>query len=77
MLRANPVRAALERGESVYGLFCALASPAVVEMVGCAGYDFAILDTEHTGVDPQQLEDMIRAAEAVDLTAFEIGRAHV
>lgn len=70
MLRANPVRGALGRGESVYGLFCALASPAMVEMVGCAGYDFAILDTEHTGVDPQNLEDMIRAAEAVDLTAF-------
>jgi staphyloferrin B biosynthesis citrate synthase len=70
MLRANPVRAALGRGECVYGLFCALASPALVEMVGCAGYDFAILDTEHTGVDPQQLEDMIRAAEAVGLTAF-------
>ncbi len=42
----------------------------MVEMIGCAGYDFVILDTEHTLVDPQRLENLIRAAETAGLTPF-------
>lgn len=68
MLRPNAVKARLRAGAEVHGLFCAIPAPALVEMIGCAGYDFVILDSEHTLVDPQQLENLIRAAEAVDLT---------
>jgi 2-keto-3-deoxy-L-rhamnonate aldolase RhmA len=70
MLRPNAVKAKLAAGEEVYGLFCAIPAPALVEMIGCAGYDLVILDSEHSLVDPQQLENLIRAAEAVDLTPF-------
>ncbi|NBE55458.1 HpcH/HpaI aldolase family protein [Streptomyces boluensis] len=70
MLRPNAVKAKLAAGEEVDGLFCSIPEPSVVEMIGCAGYDFAILDTEHALVDPQTLENLIRAAEAVGLTAF-------
>jgi 2-keto-3-deoxy-L-rhamnonate aldolase RhmA len=70
MLRPNAVKAKLAAGEEVYGMFCAIPAPALVEMIGCAGYDLVILDTEHSLVDPQQLENLIRAAEAVDLTPF-------
>ena len=69
-MRANAVRRKLAAGEYVYGLFCTIPDPALVEMIGCAGYDFVILDSEHTLVDPQRLENLIRAAEAVDLTPF-------
>ncbi len=58
------MREALSAGREVYGLFVALPSPSLVEMVGAAGYDFAILDAEHAMVDPQTLAHMIRAAEA-------------
>ncbi|MQA16153.1 MAG: siderophore biosynthesis protein SbnG [Pseudonocardiaceae bacterium] len=68
MLRSNAVRAQLRTGAEVHGLFCAIPAAALVEMIGCAGYDFVILDTEHAQVDPQQLENLIRAAEAVELT---------
>lgn len=70
MLRPNPIRTALADGTEVHGLFNAIPAPALVELIGCAGYDFVILDTEHALVDPQQLENLIRAAEAVGLTAF-------
>ncbi|PFG57256.1 4-hydroxy-2-oxoheptanedioate aldolase [Amycolatopsis sulphurea] len=70
MLRVNKVRAKLAAGERVYGLFSVIPEPVLVEMIGCAGYDFVVLDSEHTLVDPQQLENLIRAAEAVDLTPF-------
>lgn len=70
MLRPNVVRRKLAAGDEVHGLFCSIPAPALVEMIGCAGYDFVILDTEHTLVDPQRLEDLVRAAEAVHLTPF-------
>lgn len=70
MLRSNEVRHKLGAGEEVYGLFSTLPEPTMVEMIGCAGYDFVILDTEHTLVDPQRLENLIRAAETAGLTPF-------
>ncbi|MQA62545.1 MAG: siderophore biosynthesis protein SbnG, partial [Actinophytocola sp.] len=70
MLKPNAVKRKLRDGDEVYGLFCSIPAPALVEMVGCAGYDFVVIDSEHTLVDPQQLENLIRAAEAVDLTPF-------
>jgi 4-hydroxy-2-oxoheptanedioate aldolase len=70
MLKANAVRRKLSEGHEVHGLFCSIPAPALVEMIGCAGYDFVILDSEHTLVDPEGLENLIRAAEAVGLTPF-------
>ncbi|MFG2136430.1 HpcH/HpaI aldolase/citrate lyase family protein [Streptomyces sp. NPDC048650] len=70
MLRPNEVRRRLAAGEEVTGLFSTLPEPSMIEMIGCAGYDFVILDTEHTLVDPQRLENLIRAAEATGLTPF-------
>lgn len=70
LLRPNAVKAKLAAGTPVYGLFCSIPDPTLVEMIGCAGYDFVILDSEHALVDPQQLEHVIRAAEATDLTPF-------
>lgn len=71
MLKPNAVKRKLTgSGDEVYGLFCSIPAPALVEMAGCAGYDFVVIDSEHTLVDPQQLENLIRAAEAVELTPF-------
>lgn len=70
MLKPNPVKRKIREREPVHGLFCSIPAPGLVEMIGCAGYDFVILDSEHTLVDPQQLENLIRAAEAVGLTPF-------
>jgi 2-keto-3-deoxy-L-rhamnonate aldolase RhmA len=70
LLRFNTVKAKLAAREPVYGLFCSIPAPALVEIIGCAGYDFVILDSEHTLVDPQQSENLIRAAEVVGLTPF-------
>ncbi|MDQ8703873.1 aldolase/citrate lyase family protein [Streptomyces sp. LHD-70] len=70
MLRPNEVKRRIAAGEEVHGLFSVLPDPAVVEMIGAAGYDFVILDTEHTLVDPRLLEHLIRAAETTGLTPF-------
>src|SRR5262249_44263908 len=45
-------------------------SPAVVEMVGYAGFDYVIIDLEHSAIGLETLENMLRAAQAVDVAAL-------
>lgn len=68
MLQTNKLRSRLDAGQRVYGLLNSIPAPLLVEMIGYAGYDFVILDLEHVGVNPQTLENMIRAAECSGLT---------
>ena len=70
MLQSNKLKRALADGKSVFGLFNSIPSPLVVEMIGYAGYDFVILDMEHVCVNPETLENMVRAAECAGLTAL-------
>ncbi|QGZ42904.1 siderophore biosynthesis protein SbnG [Pseudoduganella flava] len=47
-----------------------MPAPAAVEIVGAAGFDFVIVDTEHVLVNPETLENMLRTAEAMGITAL-------
>jgi 4-hydroxy-2-oxoheptanedioate aldolase len=53
--------------ECLLGAFLGLPSPALAEMLGLAGFDFVILDTEHGVFDSPGLEECVRAAAAADL----------
>jgi 4-hydroxy-2-oxoheptanedioate aldolase len=68
MLQANRLKAKLASGQRVYGLINSIPAPLLVEMIGYAGFDFVIIDLEHVGVDPQALENLVRAAECCGLT---------
>lgn len=70
MLKRNALKRALLEDKPVAGLFCSTPAPLVVEMIGCAGFDFVILDTEHVLVNPETLANMIRAAEGAGLTTL-------
>ncbi|OCA84980.1 HpcH/HpaI aldolase family protein [Pseudobacillus wudalianchiensis] len=66
----NKVKERIQQNESVFGIFCSIPNPLAVEMIGHAGYDFVIIDTEHASINPETVEHMIRAAEIVGLTPF-------
>ena len=70
MLQANKLKASLAAGSDVFGLINSLPLPLMTEMIGYAGFDFVILDLEHVGVNPQTLENMIRAAECAGTTSL-------
>ena len=70
MLQTNRLKASLAAGREVFGLINSLPLPLMTEMIGYAGFDFVILDLEHVGVNPQTLENMIRAAECAGTTAL-------
>jgi 2-keto-3-deoxy-L-rhamnonate aldolase RhmA len=61
------LRTRLVDGQTVLGTFVHLGDPAIVEIIAVAGFDFAILDTEHSSRGPEAIEHMIRAAEAMGL----------
>lgn len=68
MLRRNSLKAALGAGRPVFGLINSVPAPLLVEMLGYAGYDFVVLDLEHVGVNPETLENLVRAAECAGVT---------
>lgn len=63
----NTLKSRMKQREVLHGMFVMVPSPAVVEMVGYAGFDYAVLDTEHGAAGTEMLEHQIRAAEASSL----------
>ncbi len=65
------LRSRFQTGEVLYGTFMLANSPLVVEMIGYAGFDFVIIDCEHSGTSPfGDVEVMVRAADSVRLPAM-------
>ena len=57
----------LKGSKPLFGMFVGLASPAIVEMCGHAGFDFVILDNEHGPASIETTEHLIRAARCVNM----------
>lgn len=70
MLRANAVKEKLASGERVFGCFIPLSSPEVVEIIALAGFDFALLDSEHGPLTAETAYRLILAAEARGIEPF-------
>jgi 2-keto-3-deoxy-L-rhamnonate aldolase RhmA len=49
---------------------CFSGSAALVEIIGYAGFDFVMLDTEHSPIEPSRVIDLVRAADGVNLTTL-------
>ena len=64
------IKKRIANGETLYGIFCSVASPINVEQMALAGYDFMIIDLEHTLFTTSQVETMILAAKASNLDVF-------
>jgi len=63
MRKENFLKKKLESGKFALGTFCLIPSPSVINVIGCAGIDFVILDSEHGPINMETAENMIRAAE--------------
>jgi 4-hydroxy-2-oxoheptanedioate aldolase len=52
------------------GTFCAIPHPTVIEMVANAGWDFLVIDAEHTQIDRGNIEPLLRAAQVTQTPAL-------
>ncbi len=69
----NSFKHAIARGETQIGLWCSLCSPITTEIVSHSGFDWLLLDTEHS---PNEVPDVLRATEYV-VPAIEIVDARI
>jgi 2-keto-3-deoxy-L-rhamnonate aldolase RhmA len=70
MPQSGGLRSRLAAGDVFLGIFIGLKEPALVEIVGETGYDFVVIDLEHTTIDVADAETLVRAAESAGLYAF-------
>ncbi len=66
------IKESLSRGEVLWGTIVVSSSPVNVEISGYLGYDFTFIDAEHSPTSPygRDMENLIRAAYAADITPF-------
>jgi 2-keto-3-deoxy-L-rhamnonate aldolase RhmA len=69
-MRENRVKARMKQGKLALGTYVGIADPAVVEVIGLAGFDAAFIDMEHTSFDLGVVEGMIRACDLSGITSL-------
>ena len=64
------LRAALSSGERLTGVFVKMPSPDVLELVAAAGFDFVVVDLEHSALGEHEAFTLLRYAAARGLPAL-------
>ncbi len=67
-MRVNTTKEKLAQGEVVFGGIISGFAPEIVELLAHIGFDFVFLDCEHGPMSYDQVEQMVRAAEAAGIT---------
>lgn len=66
-MATRSLKSRIAAGNECFGLFCSIASAVALEQVAAAGYDFVIIDLEHTLISPEQVETLILSAQATGI----------
>ncbi len=67
-MRTNVAKQRLLAGQPIIGPLVGFNSPTFVELCALAGFDFVMLDCEHGPMSVESLENLVRAAEAAEIT---------
>lgn len=70
MFTKNRIIEMLENKQVPVGMQVFTGHPALIEILGHAGFDYIMLDTEHSPNNARDMEQLIRAADTVGLTTF-------
>ena len=62
----NPFKAALKNGDTVIGCWLSLGDPLPTEIAGTAGFDWLLIDSEHTPYDITRIRMQLMALHASD-----------
>jgi 4-hydroxy-2-oxoheptanedioate aldolase len=63
MIRPNPVKAGLKAGKSYIGTFAKIPDPSVVELFSICGFDYFIIDNEHSQMSKESMLSLLRASD--------------
>jgi len=66
----NRFKHAIAAGGAIpYGVWLVSGAPTTAEALGNAGFDFLVVDTEHTPIDPPQVGDILRTMAGTPASA--------
>ena len=68
MKNKNTLKEKLSNGKTVIGTWSSLSSPNVINVLGTTELDFVVIDMEHGSMSFETAENMVRAAEATDIS---------
>lgn len=60
----------LKQRKPAGGLFLSIPAPTIVDIAAVAGFDFVLIDLEHTLIDGQDLEFLLAAADRCGISAL-------
>lgn len=66
----NLLRTFLDADHPAFGISINIPDPVSVELVGLAGFDYAFIDLEHSGIGLERLEYLLRTARASGLASI-------
>src|ERR1700739_509016 len=69
-LPTNRLQRDIRAGKAQIGCWLASGAPSTAEALGCAGFDFLVVDTEHTPIDPPQMIDILRTIAGTPASAI-------
>ncbi|MBI2915177.1 MAG: aldolase [Firmicutes bacterium] len=70
-LPPNPVKEALKLGQAVFGtMISELRSPQIAQMMVVAGFEYIIVDMEHSNMNNETVADMILGARAAGIVSI-------
>ena len=69
-LRSSLLKRKLRDQKCVLGTFLGIPSPVVVELAGLAGFDFVVIDCEHSAIDLKDAENLIRAGHSTQISVL-------
>ena len=56
----NNFKRAISEGRTQLGAWLVSGAPSTAEALGCAGFDFLVVDMEHTPVDTPEMVELLR-----------------
>ncbi len=66
--KKTSLRSRLMAGETVFGPFLKIPASTPAELIAYAGFDFCVIDLEHSPFSFERAEDIVRAAEGAGLS---------
>jgi len=68
MIKTNALKEKLKNNELVVGTWSSTSSANIVNVLGTTNLDFVVIDLEHASMSYETVENMVRAAEATQIS---------
>ena len=64
--KGSELKAKIQSGETVYGTFVGSTDIQITRMFAQLGFDYIIIDNEHSALNPETVQQMLQAFAAGD-----------